>query len=123
MNLFQLDKTLKSHYYLLYMLGVYIKEVKSSKIVLFPSEDSTIGKLDEFELHLYQLMCSLQSTILATGSDVINEMNRDILHTDFKKGLSRSLYRIYLSLYITMQDSINLMDFLNTIYKYMGRRM
>jgi hypothetical protein len=106
---------LKSQYELLYVLGVYIKEEKSSKFAFVSSEKDTLDKLNEFEMHLHQLMCSLQSAILAAGNDVTNSINRDILDPFFIKAKSNSLYSIY-SVYITMQDSIELMDMLSQFY-------
>jgi hypothetical protein len=112
---FQLDETLKSQYELLYVLGVYIKEEKSSKFAFVSSEKITLDKLNEIEQHLYQLMCSLQSAIQAAGNNVANSINKDIIDPFFIRAKTNLLSSIY-SVYITMQDSIELMDMLNEFY-------
>lgn len=116
---FQSHEVFQLHYNLLSELGIYVKELKTSgKIASIKSEGNTRERINRFEKKLYQFMCSLKITLHTTKYDVTDNVNVDILDPDFiaaKLTLENSVFRAY----VTMEDSIKLMDFFIDQYNKM----
>jgi hypothetical protein len=116
-SFFQKILALKSHYYLIEEHMLYINQARTNgQIAKISSEAKTRQKLQDYETELKSAMCSLKIAILSSGSDVKSSISENDLDSSFLS-LNSTLVKDIRRTYIAVQDGVQLMDFLNTIYK------
>jgi hypothetical protein len=114
-SFFQKIPALKSHFYLIEEHLSYIKQARTNgQIAEISGEAETRQKLLDYETELNSTMCSLKIAILSSGSDVTTSESK--LDSTFLS-LNSTLVKDILRTYIAVQDGVQLMDFLSTIYK------
>jgi hypothetical protein len=83
---------------------------------MISGEAKTRQKLQDYETKLKSAMCSLKIAILSSGNDVKSSVSVKDLDETFLSLKFNLVYDIHRT-YIAVQDGVQLMDFLNTIYK------
>ncbi|XP_060602934.1 uncharacterized protein LOC132755998 isoform X2 [Ruditapes philippinarum] len=108
---------LKAHFHLIAEHLLYINQARTNgQIAEISGEAETRQKLQDYETELESAMCSLKIAILSSGSDVtssVSESDLDSLFLLLNSPLENDTQRTY----IAVQDGVQLMEFLNTIYK------
>ena len=115
--IFQKILALKSHFHLIAEHLFYIHKTRTDgQIAEVSGEAETRQKLQDYETELQSAMCSLKIAILSGGSEVTSSVSESDLDPSFLS-LSSPLVNDTHRTYIAVQDGVQLMDFLNTIYK------
>lgn len=110
-------ESLKAHFHLLAENKLYIEQTRTvGPIGNKRSEETTRQKLKDFEMKLMNCMCSIKIALRSAGSDVNSTVSTDILNASFL-ALSSPLENATYRAYVTIQDSLELVQFLNAIYK------
>jgi hypothetical protein len=96
---------------------LYIEQARTNgQIAKISGEAETRQKLQDYETELKSAMCCLEIAILSGGSEVTSSVSESDLDPSFLS-LSSPLVNDTHRTYIAVQDGVQLMDFLNTIYK------
>ncbi|XP_045189503.2 uncharacterized protein LOC123546919 isoform X2 [Mercenaria mercenaria] len=109
-------EALKSHMLLLAEHLLYVSQARTvGAISEKKSEEETRGKLLDYATELESCMCSLKIALLSGGYNGNSSVSDEVLDSNFTASSSPLLNATYRT-YVTMQDAVDLMEFLNTIY-------